>query len=246
MQTLAMKVTLTVSQVSKSLMIRDQNKRKGGNRRAPPVSLKVHQKQMPLRKQATMKEPLPSVRYIRGCFNCGDLTHRKSDCKKPSQPGKPQVKKVKNNDVVKCGVANYENRYVIPVYINDRECTALRDTGANVTLVSKQFLTKEGIHTSGKIMPVENVFGDARPIETVQVMISSPRFGDPSQVLLEAGVVDYFKDIDLIVGHDVFMKFKNLKDPAGDFNHPSFSTDEQASVGNCSSVAVATRKQITG
>ena len=150
------------------------------------------------------------------------------------------MKKVKNNDT-KCGIANYENRYVIPVYIIDRECTALRDTGANVTLVSKQFLTKEGIHTSTKVMSVENVFGDARPIETVQVMISSPRFGDPSQVSLEARMADHCKDIDLIIDHDLFTKFKHLKDPAGDFNHPSFSTDEQASAENCSSVAIATR-----
>ena len=196
----------------------DASKKTGHNEKAPPIS----------------------QRYT-GCFNCGDLTHRKNDCKKPSQPGKPQVKKEVNNNDTKCGIANYENRYVIPVYINDRECTALRDTGANISLVSKQFLTKEGIHTSGKIMSVENVFGDARPIETVQVMISSPRFGDPSQVSLEAGVVDDFKGIDLIIGHDLFMKFKNLKDPAGDFNHPSFSTDEQASAENCSSVAIATR-----
>ena len=75
---------------------------------------------------------------------------------------------------MKCEIANYEDLYVIPVYINDRECTALRDTGASIALVSKQFLTKEGIHTSGKIMSVGNVFGDARPLETVQVMISSP------------------------------------------------------------------------
>ena len=142
---------------------------------------------------------------------------------------------MKNNDT-KCGIANYENRYVIPVYINERECTALRDTGASVSLVSKQFLTNEGIHTSGKTMSVENVFGDARPIETVQVMISSPRFGDPSQVSLKVGVVEDFKGIDLIIGHDIFMKFKNLKDPAGDFNPPS--TDEQASAEKCGSVAV--------
>ena len=73
---------------------------------------------------------------------------------------------------------------------------------------------------------MENVFGDARPTETVQVMISSPRFGDPSQVSLEPGMVD---------------DFKNVKDPEGDFNHPSFSTDGQASAENCSSVAIANR-----
>ena len=45
--------------------------------------------------------------------------------------------------------------------------------------------------------------------------------------------------IDLIIGHDLFMKFKNLKDPAGNFNPPS--TDEQVSAEKCSSVAVVTR-----
>ena len=66
-------------------------------------------------------------------------------------------------------------------------------------------------------MSVENVFGDARPIETVQVMISSPRFGDPSQVSLEAGVVEDFKGIDLIIGHDLFMKNKKFERSCGRF-----------------------------
>ena len=193
----------------------DAPKKTGHNEKAPPIS-----------------------QTYTGCFNCGDLTHRKNDCKKPSNL---QVKRVKNNDM-KCGIASYENRYIIPVTINDRECTALRDTGTSLTLVSKKFLTKEGIHTTGKIMSVESVFGDARPLETVQVMISSPRLGDPNPVSLEAGVVDNLKETDMIIGHDLFIKYKNLKDPAGNFNHPAFSTDIQVSAENCNSVAIATRK----
>ena len=54
-------------------------------------------------------------------------------------------------------------------------------------------------------------------------------------------MVDDFKGIDLIIGYDLFMKNKNFKDPAGDFNHPSCSTDELPSVENCRSVAIATR-----
>jgi len=54
---------------SKSSKQRSDDKRpehkKGGNRRAPPLRLRVHQRQMPLRKQATMRRPLLSVRHIR-------------------------------------------------------------------------------------------------------------------------------------------------------------------------------------
>ena len=190
-------------------------------------------------------------KFQSGCWNCGDLKHRRNQCDKPATSEKPQVKKVirSSSNSVQDAI-NYEKQFIIPVYVNSTECRALRDSGSHLTLVSQSLVNEKGINTSDNQMSVKCVFGKVMPLAMVNIMVSSPRFGDSRPVEIEAGVVKDLQ-VDLLIGHDLFIKFKNLRDPILSQVCPIESTINEQGLedpnpistekGNTASVAVATR-----
>ncbi|MFZ2538138.1 MAG: SAP domain-containing protein, partial [Oscillospiraceae bacterium] len=73
-----------------------------------------------------------------GCWTCGMTNHKSFQCNKTNKNEKPEVKHVVENDKMyaKQDAVDYEKQFVIPVFVNSKECRALRDSGSHLTLVS--------------------------------------------------------------------------------------------------------------
>ena len=84
-------------------------------------------------------------------------------------------------------VLHYQNHnFIIPCYVFGKRVTALKDSGAQITLVDESILEQN--HKYIKTMPVKSVFGEIRPLHVLEIEISSPHFDTEGTLKIEAGV----------------------------------------------------------
>jgi len=145
----------------------------------------------------------------RDCWSCGSDSHLSNSClyntfKVPycNMCGKYHAANVNcaynsaNADVynaVECDKVAYDDRFIVPCYVNDQRVSALRDSGNNgIVLVDKTLVTAEEIVPDRYIFcrggGVRQWHGDTQATTVAIMRIRSPRFGYDRDVLTEVGV----------------------------------------------------------
>ena len=103
---------------------------------------------------------------------------------------------------------HYQNHnFIIPCYVFGKQVTALKDTGAQITLVDESILGQN--HKYIKIMPVKSVFGEIRPLHVLEIEISSPHFDTEETLKIEAGVTRNLTP-PLLLGNNIFAKYPGI------------------------------------
>lgn len=106
--------------------------------------------------------------------------------------------------------ADANKDFICPIYLNNVETVAFRDTGASVTLVHSRFVTDE-CKRRGNIK-IRAVNGSITDIPICEIPISSPRFNNGNAVVIvRAGYFDAL-EYDALLGNDMFMENKDLHD----------------------------------
>ena len=87
----------------------------------------------------------------------------------------------------KVDVLHYQDHnFILPCCVIWKRVTALKDSGAQITLVDESILEQN--HKYIKTMPVKSVFGEIWPLHILEMEISSPHFDTEETLKIEAGV----------------------------------------------------------
>ncbi|XP_062621175.1 uncharacterized protein LOC134282792 [Saccostrea cucullata] len=127
------------------------------------------------RKVALTKSSQRSPSPQRGCYKCGDTNHFQRNCpRSPSRsPDRKADASVENDDekkMLKIGKEEGGSSIRVPVQINSHKTKAVIDTGAEITVLSQDFVKKVDLNyscsnkvtllnaeTGNKMMAVNNV-----------------------------------------------------------------------------------------
>ena len=118
---------------------------------------------------------------------------------------------------------------MVPTYVDGILVSALRDSGSPLTLLDSNIIPQDELKMTGNFLKIQGVTGCPTQVPTALVEIHSPLFGlgSPS-VEIEVGVVNNLKN-ELLLGCDIFEKYKYLKDPI--FNNITSGVDNLINVG---------------
>jgi hypothetical protein len=151
------------------------------------------------------------------CFACGEMGHVRRYCKADKVP-QPEVLPVaaRTAAVVTSGIGlmeEYESKnFVFPCFLNGKPIRALRDSGCHFSLISETLVDLG--RAAKRPIPVKSVFGEIRPLNITDISISSPIFETKRPLCIEAGVAKLDGHVDLIIGHNLFIKYPDIADPA--------------------------------
>ena len=186
----------------------------------------------------------------RGCWSCGSLGHKQTDCPDAKHSN---MKKGKQNDraqdnafVMSPHKTESENRFVIPCYVQGRDglITAYRDSGASISLLTADIVDKHDY--TGEKIAVRGAFGPEIKIPTARVRIKAPKFRYDEFVTLIVGVVDgkLPYDVDMLIGNSLFTENPHVYDIIcvdASLNADDSVTLNQFQEAECS--AIVTRSQ---
>ena len=123
------------------------------------------------------------------CFSCGERNHKTGSpvCKKAQVNGNSAKDSYFVHNKHSC--INRANVFVVPVYVNGRECSALRDTGA--------FLSMANVRTLGDIIKplddervtIKTVSGKS-VVPVADIQLYSPLFNFERAVTVRVGLTD--------------------------------------------------------
>ena len=168
---------------------------------------------------------------VKACWSCGSDSHLSNSClyntfKAPycNMCGKYHAANVNcaynsaNADVynaVECDKVAYDDRFIVPCYVNDQRVSALRDSGNNgIVLVDKTLVTAEEIVPDRYIF-CRGAFDSGLVTHKLPVAIMrirSPRFGYDRDVLTEVGVCSMPLGIQCNIGNAFFMQHPEMTD----------------------------------
>ena len=109
-----------------------------------------------------------------------------------------------------------DKRYVVPMYINDCEVTALRDTGNNGPILVDRTLVSEGQIIPNKFVYYKGAFDGkfgAHKLPVAVVNVRSPRFNCDYDIAAEVAVCNQMpNEINCNVGNGFFLDHPELQD----------------------------------
>ena len=137
------------------------------------------------------------------CFVCNERGHVASWHRK-----NPKEAKLVGTRTPEVDILQYQNHnFIIPCYVFGKQVTALKDSGAQITLVDESILEQNPKYI--KTMPVKSVFGEIRPLHVLEIEISSPHFDTEGTLKIEAGVTRNLSP-PLLLGNDIFAKYPGI------------------------------------
>ena len=108
-------------------------------------------------------------------------------------------------------VIDYQQQFIVPMYVNGKLVQSLRDSGSHVTLIDSE-LARDNPSATCEPMTIQCAFGNVKCVKTCEIEIWSPKFGTDRKIKIKAGVIPRL-GIEMIIGHDLFVSNKDLKDP---------------------------------
>ena len=110
------------------------------------------------------------------------------------------------NDQCDENAVQFDRRFIVPVYINNVRCSALRDSGSSVAvIVDKNLVSKDHVNHEKTIKCV-GLFcgGKAKRIPTAVIKIRSPWFNVDGDIEVTAAVTDLPAGLFCILGNPLF------------------------------------------
>jgi len=191
---------------------------------------------------------------LRACFLCNSTTHLSHSCPQNTfkaqlcmSCGKYHAPNVNCAGKSATGVYStvacdntLDERYVIPMYVNGQEVTALRDTGNNGPILVDKALVSEGQFVPNKFLYCKGAFDGligAHKLPVAVVKIRSPRFNCDHDISAEVAVCHHMPNgINCNVGNRFFRDHADVQDmilirPPKDRATPDETTPDETAGG---------------
>jgi len=129
-------------------------------------------------------------------------------------------------------INEYGDKFIVPLFLNGKPISDVIDSGSSITIIDSRSARAED-----QIL-VECAFGIKKYLPICVVEISSPQFETDEVVKIKVGVVSNLR-VNLLLGNDVFVKHKKLRNSTTD-NDTHKHTDKIGS--NTQTAYLTTRK----
>src|SRR6218665_2857204 len=105
-------------------------------------------------------------------------------------------------------VNEYQEKFIVPLCLNGKSITCLRDTGSSVSIIDQSLVQGSPSVRAEDQIWVECAFGIKRYLPTCVVEISSPKFGSDKVFKVRVGVVPNLQ-VNMLLGNDLYAKYKH-------------------------------------
>src|SRR6218665_3945549 len=105
-------------------------------------------------------------------------------------------------------VNEYQEKFIVPLCLNGKSITCLRDTGSSVSIIDQSLVQGSPSVRAEDHILVECAFGIKRYLPTCVVEISSPKFGSDKVFKVRVGVVSNLQ-VNMLLGNDLYAKYKH-------------------------------------
>ena len=144
------------------------------------------------------------------CFQCQELGHKASYHRKNAsamQAGTQGGDSEKNDYDM---ILDYQKQFIIPCFVNDVSVKAIRDSGANISIVNERFVKPDQFLDNTSVL-VKGVFDQRQPLRMARIVLHVPTLGQ-STVQFNVAVVREIEAADILIGNDLFATFPDMTD----------------------------------
>jgi len=164
------------------------------------------------------------------CFVCGSNSHQTSEHRYGNNRSNiGRYSEFNRAAVVRKNLIDdhtLPREFIMPIFVNDCETVAMRDTGCRYTLINADLLTPQS-RATGKELSLKGLFDGIGSVKLFEVELCSPKWGYDGTVRATVGAVPGLC-IGVIVGNEIYRQFPQLRDVMYTFD--KFETSERCHV----------------